>query len=286
VRYIDLDLLLGDVEAQKLIDAAEVMRKEMLSELDDEKRRQLIKAKRKVYAEFRSVFEEAYGRKCWYTESRNPGTDDDIDHYRPKGKVADCPGHGGYWWLAFDWRNLRLSCHRANRRRRNPDENAVLGKGNHFPLLEENRRWCSPEDACHEEPELLDPIDPEDPPLLTFDIDGRVAVAPAHRESETAVRRVEASRQLLHLDWPAFVEDRRDLYAEILRRVDLGDRAEAGRLRGEASATEAHKDVIRGLIRMTGEKRDYSRAAIAYIRRFRDRKWIERAVLPNIPPIA
>lgn len=286
MRYIDLEHLLGDPEAQKLITVADAVQEKLLSEPDAVKRRQLIKEHRRAFADFRSIFEQTYGRKCWYTESRNPGTDDDVDHYRPKNQVAERPDHGGYWWLAFDWRNLRLSCHRANRRRRNPEEDIVLGKGDHFPLIEEGRRWRSPGEPCHEEPELLDPTDPEDPPLLTFDIDGRVAVAPAHQESDKVARRVQASRELLHLDWPAFVEDRRDMYAEILRRVAIGDRAETARLRGEMSATETLKDVSKDLIRMTSERREYSRAAIAYIRRFRDRMWIARAVLPNIPPIA
>ena len=283
MRYIDLDLILGEPEVQRLIAAAEEMGERLRSETDEATRRELISANRAAWANFRSVFEAICGQKCWYTESRNPGTDDDIDHYRPKGSVAECPDHAGYWWTAFDWRNLRLSCHRANRRRRNPDREAVLGKGDHFPLLEEDQRWHSPDDTCQEAPALLDPTDPEDPPLLTFDIDGRVAVSPAHRESETAVRRVEASRELLHLDWPAFVEDRRALYADVYRHVLAGDRAETAKLQGEASAVEALKGAAASLIRMTDGQQAYSRAAIAYIRGFRDRTWIDRAVLPHIP---
>jgi len=286
MKFIDLDFVLRDAHAQRLIEAAEAVQAELLAESDAAKRRKLMRAKRAAWADFRALFERAYGAKCWYTESKNPGTDDDIDHYRPQGGVAEAPDHGGYWWEAFNWRNLRLSCHRANRPRSNPETSTVLGKGNHFPLLDEAHRWCSPDHFCCEEPALLDPTDPEDPPHLTFDIDGRVAVAPAFATSDTAVRRVEASRELLHLDWPAFVDDRRDLYAVIYRHVLAGDRAERAKLQGEAAAGEALKTVIRELIRLAGVEQPYSRAAAAYIRRFRDRTWIERVVLSYLPEIS
>jgi hypothetical protein len=285
VRYIDLDLVLRDPQACELIDAAEEVREKVLAEPDDAKRRALIAANRSTWVRFRPLFERTYGGKCWYTESKNPGTDDDVDHYRPKSQVAESSEHGGYWWEAFSWRNFRLSCHRANRRRANPDTGTVLGKGDSFPLIDESRRWCSPEHVCHEEPVLLDPTDPEDPPLLTFDIDGRTAIAPPYQACETAVRRVEVSREILHLDWPAFVDDRRDLYARVYARVLTGDRAEEAKLKGEASAGEAVKTAAKDLIRLTADREPYSRAAVAYIRRFRDRRWVERAVLPHIPEV-
>ncbi|HEU0249095.1 MAG TPA: hypothetical protein VFR48_00070 [Solirubrobacteraceae bacterium] len=285
MRFIDLDLVLSDPQAQTLIETAEAVRVELLAEPDPAKRRELMRAKRAAWADFRALFERTYGVKCWYTESKNPGTDDDIDHYRPQGGVTEAPDHGGYWWEAFNWKNLRLSCHRANRRRGNPDTGTVLGKGNHFPLLNEDHRCCSPDRYCHEQPALLDPTDPEDPPHLTFDIDGRVALAPTHESSDTARRRVEASRDYLHLDWPAFVDDRRALYVLIYGHVLDGDRAEIAKRQGEAAAGETLKAVIRELIRLARAEQPYSRAAAAYIRRFRDRAWIERAVLPHLPEI-
>ncbi|MDO8210965.1 hypothetical protein [Conexibacter sp. CPCC 206217] len=286
MKFIDLDLVLRDAQAQMLIETAEAVRGELRAAPDAASRRELMRTKRAAWADFRALFERTYGAKCWYTESKNPGTDDDIDHYRPQRSVAEAPDHDGYWWEAFNWENLRLSCHRANRRRSNPDTGTVLGKGDHFPLLDEAHRWCSPDSFCCEEPALLDPTDPEDPPHLTFDIDGRVAIAPAYARSDMAIRRVEASREFLHLDWPAFVDDRRDLYAVIYGHVLTGDRAEKAKLQGEAAAGETLKTVIRELIRLAGVDQPYSRAAAAYIRRFRDRTWIERVVLFYLPEIS
>lgn len=285
MRYIDLDLLVGRPDAQPLIDAAEAARHAICSAGDAATRKALIKANRERWVAFRLMFQNVFGEKCWYTESRNPGTDDDVDHYRPKGRIAELPGHGGYWWEALHWRNFRLSCHRANRLRENPETGDTHGKGDRFPLIEERDRWRRPGDVCRERPALLDPTDPSDPPLLTFEIDGRVAVAPAHASDGTAAKRVEISRIYLHLDWPAFVTDRRDLYASVLLKVGDGDTADAAYRRGEVGARDALKAVARDLIRMVHDRATYSRAAVAYIHRFRDRDWVRRYVLPHVPTV-
>jgi hypothetical protein len=283
MRFINRELALRDPRTADLIATAERLTAELVDLEDAEARRDLIKRNRAAWTGFRSVFEDIYGRKCWYTESRNPGTDDDIDHFRPKNRVSESPDHGGYWWESFNWENFRLSSHRANRLRESPESGNVLGKGDHVPLIDEARRWLSPADSCDEEPMLLDPTDPEDSLLITFDIDGRVAVSPSHEESSTVVDRVNASRELLHLDWSPFVEDRRDLYVRILGQVRQGDNAELTALEGAARGRAILKQSAESLIAMTHDRQAYSRAAAAYIRTFKDRDWIDRAVLPHIP---
>ncbi len=283
MRYIDLDLLVGRPDVQPLIEATEAARQAVSAAGDAATRRALIAANRGQWVAFRSVFQAVFGEKCWYTESRNPGTDDDVDHYRPKGRIAERPGHGGYWWEALHWRNFRLSCHRANRLRENPETGVTHGKGDRFPLLDEQERWKRPSDVCRERPTLLDPTDPSDPPLLTFEIDGRIAIAPEHASDATAARRVEDSRIYLHLDWPAFVSDRRDLYTSVFLKVLDGDRADLAFRRGEVGARDTLKAIARDLIRMAQDRATYSRAAVAYIHRFSDRDWIRRYVLRHIP---
>jgi uncharacterized protein (TIGR02646 family) len=283
VRYIDLDLLLGDPQTQPIIDAAEAASQAVLAEVDPAERAALIDANRARWVAFRPEFQRVFGNKCWYVECRNPGTDDDIDHFRPKGRIAEAPDHSGYWWQALNWRNFRLSCHRANRLRGNPETGETHGKGDHFPLLVEQDRCISPaNDLALERPTLLDPTDPADPPLLTFDIDGRVAVSPTYEHDENSVKRVEDSRVYLHLDWPQFKEDRQALYRYVLTKVTDGDNAHSRFLNGEAGARESLKAVARDLLRLTRDNEPYSRAAQAYISRFRDRGWVKAFVLPHI----
>lgn len=286
MRFIDLDLLIGDPRVQPLIDAAEAARREILAEPDPTRRRALIDAHRSKWVAFREQFQRVFGNKCWYIECRNPGTDDDIDHYRPKASVAEDPTHDGYWWEALSWRNFRLSCHRANRLRSNPESGETHGKGDHFPLLRESDRCRRPsDDICRERPTLLDPTDPSDPPLLTFNIDGSVALAPSHAADADAKRRVDDSRIYLHLDWPAFKEERQVLYREVMTKVHDGDRAADRWERGEIAAREALKTSIRDLIRMTRNEAPYSRVARAYVHIFRDRSWVRQCVIPNIESV-
>ena len=284
MRFIDLNLVIAWPELQALRDAAEAARVAVSAIDDADTRRDFIRRHHAVWTGFRPLFESVFGAKCWYTESANPGTDDDIDHFRPKGAIAEREDHGGYWWEAFNWMNLRLSCHRANRLRVNPETGTTHGKGNHFPLLTEDERWMTPAEPNHECPALLDPTDPADPPLVSFSQDGRVALSAPHTNSQEAQTRFEISRVHLHLDWPRFVSDRRNLYVTILMKVSEGDKADLALRERAAGARDWMKTVSTELIRYTYPSVPYSRAAAAYVRVFRDRDWMKRNVIPHIPP--
>lgn len=282
MRYINLNLLIGDPAAAPAIAAAELARNEILAEADPIRRRELIDAHRDKWVDFRAHFERLYGSKCWYTESVNPGTDDDIDHYRPKGRIQEDKHHGGYWWEALNWRNFRLSCHRANRLRENPDTGDTHGKGDHFPLIDPDNRWRDPNQPCQEHPLLFDPVRPGDAAFLTFDINGTVALSPRFENDEMIRARFDASRVFLHLDWPAIKMQRQMLYADITRRVDDGNAAASSIARGEMGAQEWLDRVIGGLVELAQPLQPYSRAAQAYIRRYRFHDWVEESVLPHI----
>jgi hypothetical protein len=285
MRFIDLDGLRGPADFEALIAEADKTKALLAAEGDADERKRLIKLHRRRWVAFRGSFEKVVGRKCWYTESRNPGSDDDVDHFRPKGAVTECPGHGGYWWEAFEWTNFRLSSHRANRHRTNPETGKRHGKGNHFPLMVEGDRWMRPHDACRERPKLLDPTDPLDPPMLTFNQAGRAELAPAYDGEEGASDRIDASRLYLHLDWPAFVEDRTALYGRIIARIKEGDRVAPAALDdGDPAAKASLRAVAAELIRLTEPDSPYSKAALACIRMYRDRTWVQRTVLANVSP--
>ena len=284
MRFIDLGRAAVDPEVAPLIDDAEAAKTAILAAPDANARSDLVKASRPVWVKFRSHFERLYGRKCWYTESKNPGTDSDIDHYRPKGRLADHAEHCGYWWEALNWRNFRLSCHHANRLRRNPATNEVGGKGSSFPLLNEADRCEHPDDDMdRERPTILDPTNPEDAALVAFEQDGRVALATGTAENASAQRRFADSRQYLHLDWPGFIEERQALFARIYQKVLEGDNARAQLSRDNNHAKNWLRRVASELIEVADHFQPYSRAAQSYIMRFRDRCWIQQMVLPHIP---
>lgn len=98
-----------------------------------------------------------YG-KCCFCE-RKVFKDGDVEHFRPKAGVKQESGsplmHPGYYWLAYDWNNLLLSCSACNSRH----------KGSLFPLINPRGRIRSHADASNiscEKPLFVDPAT-EDP---------------------------------------------------------------------------------------------------------------------------
>lgn len=271
--------------ATELIKAAREMQDQVNAEPDPAARKKLIDENSSVWKAFREPFQECFGDKCWYTESLNVATDDDIDHFRPKLRVWERrDDHPGYWWLAFDWENFRLSSHRANRLRKNAAYSVTAGKGDHFPIFDEGARWMARTDICSEDPKLLDPTDPADPQLISFNIDGTVTVAPAFKDDPRATERVEVTRLYLHLDWPKIVGRRQEVYAEVLGLVVEGDNA--WKALAHNPADRKVKDVAEKLIRLGDGAQEYSRAAVAFVRSFRDRPWIETMVVPNLSGVS
>jgi hypothetical protein len=279
MRFIDLeDLDRSRQEVVTILNALQAAREEVIAEGDPERRRQLISRYQSRWTALRPYLSELSYNKCWYLECTNPGTDDDIDHFRPKLGVAEDHDHPGYYWLAFDWRNFRLSCHRANRPRTDPDTDVTGGKAAHFPLIGTSKRAFSPDDNIDlEYPGLLDPTDPTDPRFISFIASGEAVLSPEYRGSEEAEQRFEYSRLYLHLNWPRFVDDRTFLYNAILRNVERGE-AEAPRPL-TIGASAGLKNVIKDLRRLMAPSSPYSSAATIYIESFRHVWWVNDIVL-------
>ena len=100
MRFIDLEELKPKI--QHLTPALEATHAAVVAEADPVKRATLINAHRAQWVALRAAFESYSHGKCWYVECKNPGTDDDIDHFRPKLGVKEDPTHPGYFWFAFD----------------------------------------------------------------------------------------------------------------------------------------------------------------------------------------
>lgn len=122
--------------------------------------------KSNIWGELKSFLEKRFHKKCAYCEGNySAGSYLDVEHYRPKkkvtvdskpgntGKIKDAEGnekdHPGYYWLAYDWRNLLLSCEKCNR---------GSGKMNQFPI-KGKRAYCPEDPLEEEEPLLLNPYE-------------------------------------------------------------------------------------------------------------------------------
>lgn len=199
--------------------------------------------------------------QCWYSESRNPTADKNVDHFRPKNRVEEDDTHEGYWWLAFTWKNYRYSSQWCNQRR--VKDGTSGGKADHFPLCPNSFRARQEEDDIElEEPELLDPIDPEDWKLLTFRPDGYPT--PTKEPGTREYRRAEISIQVYHLHCNQLVKDRRALAGTIKRLVQQLERLRPNI--DDLKIRAVYKSIEIQLLRAIHRDSDYSAAALAYAR--------------------
>jgi uncharacterized protein (TIGR02646 family) len=89
--------------------------------------------------------------KCAYCECYLEGKSADVEHFRPKASYRIAQGMKrytpGYYWLAYDWDNLLLSCQACNR----------AFKNDIFPLFDESQRDIAGKNISKEEPMILNP---------------------------------------------------------------------------------------------------------------------------------
>ncbi len=131
----------------------------------------------------KAALEALFHFKCAYCETGGfAGFPWDVEHFRPKNRIADDRSHPGYYWLAYTWENLYTSCVFCNQRRKDqptyadPQLGAASGKLDEFPIEDETRRARTPTDAlAHEAPLLLDPCRDQPELHLRFDATGSVS---------------------------------------------------------------------------------------------------------------
>jgi uncharacterized protein (TIGR02646 family) len=131
------------------------------------------------HPEVKDSLVEIQDGKCCFCESKirhiSPG---DVEHFRPKaGWVQDSESMNrpGYYWLAYDWDNLLLSCQVCNQR----------NKKNYFPLTANSTRALSHHanigteqflfiHPANENPEILITFKEEIPVAIGGNVRGRV----------------------------------------------------------------------------------------------------------------
>ena len=116
------------------------------------------------HIEVQKALEKLFHGKCAYCESQLEETGWNVEHYRPKGRVAESQDHPGYYWLAYRWENLLPSCIPCNQRRQDkpswddPIPGQTQGKLDQFPIADETKRATGPEaDLKQEQPLLFNP---------------------------------------------------------------------------------------------------------------------------------
>lgn len=180
-----------------------------------------VKKKAHVWRGFKKYLSKMSYGKCWYSESPDPQSFFDVDHFRPKSeaKRSETATDDGYPWLAFDWDNFRYSAGRSNRLSTDEDTDETAGKSSWFPLIDGSAVACW-DDRCvaDERPLLIDPTNQDDARLIKVDTNGRIA--PSRFCVGTNKKRVTESAKLYGLDLPSLTEARLRVMRDVSGRVD------------------------------------------------------------------
>ena len=230
-----------------------------------------IKAIGNKWSSLKRTFVSEFGAKCWYTESPQIGTDFDVDHYWPKGRVRDENGkvvkiggiqHPGYWWMAFDISNYRYSCIYANRGR---DDG---GKVDYFPISDETKRAWTLDDATdYSVHQILDPCCLDDVKLISFEVDTGITVASVSESVDPqGFEKVRLSKAILNLDNETITPYRLKIIKET--KATIGLLRLTSSLNDVDLDAETHEGIVeakRRLIELCDRKSQFSAAAIQYV---------------------
>lgn len=160
---------------------------------------------RNIYAHktVKNALLRAQHKKCCYCESKfratSPGA---VEHFRPKGAVQQAPRKGmlypGYYWLAYSWNNLLVSCETCN----------SSYKRSLFPLADEKTRARSHHDDTETEtPIFIDPASDDPRQHIRF------------RGAEIGHRTDRGLRTIKTLGLAR--DDLEDARAEVLERLEV-----------------------------------------------------------------
>ena len=168
--YIDLSIIdTNDPDVKAWLKKAEIRKKTLSNKATHDERTKYLKSAN-IWNEFKPILIKYYGDKCWYSECDLTGSFGDIDHFRPKNKSTDEYGKtilaDGYWWLAYDYLNYRLSCEKSNR------SFGDGGKNDRFPLKEGT--VPATQGNSNDIPILLDPCVKNEVNLIDCDESGKI----------------------------------------------------------------------------------------------------------------
>jgi uncharacterized protein (TIGR02646 family) len=186
--------------------------------------------------------------KCCFCE-RRIGGDGDVEHFRPKSGCRQTRSgkllRPGYYWLAYDWDNVFLSCSACNQRH----------KRNHFPLANPDQRAVHHSgDLSAEEPLFLNPAQQDPEQFIGFRKEIPFAIN-GNKFGKATIRALGLDREILN-------EVRRDYLAILIQMqtvVEL-EASLAGTAKGRKAVSDA-KAFLAKAVTDAGEFAAMARAA-------------------------
>ena len=212
MRYIDLALIdKKDPDVIRWLKKARLHLNELSKRTTHDERKNYM-ASHKIWSEFKPILIKYYGEKCWYSECSLEGAFGEIDHFRPKNKSTDMQKNeilpDGYWWLAYDYLNYRLSCEKSNR------SFGDGGKNDMFPL--KPGTFVATQGNNNDTPILLDPCVESDVEIIDSNEAGEII---SLSSDPYDVSRVEVSKKIYN--WNCFNIARKKIRSESKAAIEL-----------------------------------------------------------------
>lgn len=256
MRYIPLKET-HPVDEAWLSKANELLQ-EMLDAPDDDARKQIIKDNKQFWGKLKDWLLSLSHQKCWFSEAKDCFNYWEVEHFRPKMSAKDRDGTENkdcYWWLAFDWANFRICGDVGNKT-----------KGTFFPLRAGSTRIKPLGDERLEEPLLLDPADPDDPKLISFNFEGKAIPAPEITDS-WELDRAEYSVERYNLNnYPILVDQRKLVWNECWTLIQqyLAELESASKTNSPI-ARQQSKEKMRSIRAMIRPEKEFSSVARACV---------------------
>ncbi|MES2811186.1 MAG: hypothetical protein V4670_01840 [Bacteroidota bacterium] len=248
--FIDIDTLEPE---QDWLDRADVLTNQLLLAATHIDRAEIIENNQNMWAQLKLHFCNAFHRKCWYSESINDFTHCHLDHFRPKSKAVDEDGNdqGGYWWLAFNWKNYRYAAPAGNVR-----------KKDYFHVNTNKANY--PTDAIeNEDIRFLDPTEPEDPNKLKFSNEGIISPKDTNNISRDYIQ-AEYTIRRMNLNMEGLKEGRKDKYRKTARLIrEIEDLIALQRVTFDMARRQNIKGKQLLLLELAGKNSEYS-ASVKY----------------------
>jgi uncharacterized protein (TIGR02646 family) len=168
-------------------------------------------------ADVRGALYASQGGVCAYCGCElQRGNRGDVDHFRPKDRIADDRHHTGYWWLTYEFTNYFLSCRTCN----------STYKRNKFPLAEgaERVRFETRELLADEARVLLDPCVDKLDELVRVDLSRALfPVEPKPGLSDSMLTRVKATIAFFGInDQPELTKARMSVVKKVAKALESG----------------------------------------------------------------
>lgn len=157
------------------------------------------------HSEVKNSLIELQDYKCCFCESKIGHISyGDVEHFRPKGgwiQDTETLNQPGYYWLAYAWDNLLLSCQKCNQRY----------KRNFFPLVNNATRNINTRDISAELPLFINPVNENPEDFISFNEEIPIAIDENIRGVET-VNKLRLDRELLNEQRRQKLNMLRDIY--------------------------------------------------------------------------